>query len=899
MDLSQLTAEQRTAIARLSKDLPFFATQCLKIVDKQGRLVPFVFNQAQHYIHQKIEQQKRRTGRVRAIIIKGRQEGCTTYTQGRYFHATLFQTHQAAYILAHQAESTLKIFSMTSRFYDNLPEMLKCPRSKDTEKSMTLEQGSSYTVGTAGSSQVGRGMTVQLFHGCLEGETLVVLASGRVKKIKDIQPGDMVRTHTGVLAPVTFSSKTTQECVDIKVKGLQGFPLVASLRHRFLTDRGWLEARELRVGDKIAHAVPQITGQVTSLPFALPVEPAPHHDRRPLQVPERIELTYELGRVLGLYLAEGCINGQGKLNRLFRTTFAVHEREAERTLAWLRPFEKHFTKATARPRKDSKTVAVEVYGRAFAELLAKCCGRKEEKGLPVYWAQWPEACLKGVLHGYLSGDGHAEAKTRRISAPSIRAAITTQMRDIAAALGYGWASMAYNPPAIRQGRNEQAQYVFRLTGSGVDRLCPELGWTTTPRKRVGEYGDIRIEVGAAWLPILSITDAGKKEVFDLEIGHADHTYHTIHGVSHNSEVAFYENTEELSTGLMQTVADLPGTEMILESTANGPGNFFYNKVMQAAAGKGDFELIFVPWYWMDEYAEHFTLSENDLTDKEREMLASHKDDPIRGMSIANLAWRRKKIIEFEDKEWKFQQEYPCNVQEAFIHAEERFFDLKKLYAAKARKARPDRDKPLILGVDQGRTGDDTEIARRQANVIFPLETIPADDGQERDMRLAGRIARIIEAEQPDQVFVDTTNEHGAVDRLHELGYKKIVKGVHFGAQATDPSRVRNKRTEMHLEFREWLTNDDSSIPDDQKLMSECGAIPKEKETSNNLQYLVGKDIIKSDLGWSPNKLDAIILTFAYPVRKRQVYQGTIAQRPQNDVKKAGLKPQMSTMKGVR
>jgi hypothetical protein len=107
---------------------------------------------------------------------------------------------------------------------------------------------------------------------------------------------------------------------------------------------------------------------------------------------------------------------------------------------------------------------------------------------------------------------------------------------------------------------------------------------------------------------------------------------------------------------------------------------------------------------------------------------------------------------------------------------------------------------------------------------------------------------------------------------------------------------------MHLEFREWLNNPDSCIPDDQKFIAECGAIPKEKETSNNLQYLVGKDIIKSELGWSPNKLDAVVLTFAYPVRKRNVAldpNAPIAQRPQNTIKKAGLKPQLSTMKGVR
>lgn len=533
MDLRTFSPEYQEELIRLSGDLPHFAANCLKLVTKQGQLITFKFNQAQWYIHNKIEQQKKRTGKVRVIIVKGRQEGCTTYIQARYFHQTLFHAHMAAYILAHQAESTLKIFGMASRFYENLPEALQFPKKKDTEKSMIYEQGSSYTVGTAGSAQVGRGMTVQLFHG--------------------------------------------------------------------------------------------------------------------------------------------------------------------------------------------------------------------------------------------------------------------------------------------------------------------------------------------------------------------------------SEIAFYENTEELSTGLMQTVADMAGTEMIFESTANGPGNFFHTKVKQAQAGRGEFELIFVPWYWMDEYACHFELTMKDLTEKELELLKTYGSDPVHPMTIGNLAWRRKKIIEFEDKEWKFNQEYPCSVEEAFVYAEGRFLDISKLEAARKRYPKIDHTKPLIIGVDQGRTGDDTVIARRIGNVLLPFEVIKADDGQERDMRLAGRLGNIINSEKPDGVFIDTTNEHGALDRLHEIGFKKNVKGVHFGSGAIDKLRYTNKRSEMHFVFRDWLNGDDTVVPDDEGFMSECGAIPVEKETSNNLQYIVAKDIIIEKLGWSPNKLDAAILTFAYPVRKQNMPTGNNnaqVQQAQRSQKASTYKSQLSSMKGV-
>lgn len=63
-------SEQRE---RLAGDLEFYARNCLRIRTKSGDVHPFKFNRAQQYIHEKLEEQKRRTGRVRALILKGRQ----------------------------------------------------------------------------------------------------------------------------------------------------------------------------------------------------------------------------------------------------------------------------------------------------------------------------------------------------------------------------------------------------------------------------------------------------------------------------------------------------------------------------------------------------------------------------------------------------------------------------------------------------------------------------------------------------------------------------------------------------------------------------------------------------------------------------------------------------------
>ena len=59
-------------------------------------------------------------------------------------------------------------------------------------------------------------------------------------------------------------------------------------------------------------------------------------------------------------------------------------------------------------------------------------------------------------------------------------------------------------------------------------------------------------------------------------------------LAHASEYGFWPNADGHSAGLAQTVADLPGTEIIKESTANGVGNAFHIEWQQAESGEGDY-----------------------------------------------------------------------------------------------------------------------------------------------------------------------------------------------------------------------------------------------------------------------------------------------------------------------
>lgn len=147
------------------KTLPLFAKNFLIIHDKAGVERKFVMNRAQLYVHQRLEAQLKATGKVRALILKGRQQGISTYVQARYFHKIITRRGKKAFILTHLSDATSAIFEMTKRYSENMDSALfPQPDKKNDNKLMYSRLGSGYRVGTAGSVEIGRSMTNQYLH---------------------------------------------------------------------------------------------------------------------------------------------------------------------------------------------------------------------------------------------------------------------------------------------------------------------------------------------------------------------------------------------------------------------------------------------------------------------------------------------------------------------------------------------------------------------------------------------------------------------------------------------------------------------------------------------------------------------------------------------------------------
>lgn len=365
---------------------------------------------------------------------------------------------------------------------------------------------------------------------------------------------------------------------------------------------------------------------------------------------------------------------------------------------------------------------------------------------------------------------------------------------------------------------------------------------------------------------------------------------------HGSEVAFWENTDGIVTGILQSVPDMEGTEIILESTANGMGNFFYTKCMQALNGESDFMLIFVPWFWQLEYTK-VVPPDFVATEEELQMKYLYK------LTTEQLAWRRAKIEEFtttgRNGESKFKQEYPCNVIESFQTSGDSLIPADNIMAARKRNL-DIRDVPKILGVDSGRNKDRSVIVWRHGRKIPKYRTYTAEEtgGQETqwEMRLAGIIAKIIDLEDIDKVFIDCTKSYGTFDRLCEMGYKRIVVAVLFSERAIEHTLYLNKRVEMWMMLKLWFEGE-VDVPDDDNFQKDISVVPDAVEMSTGVAKLVAKDTIVKNAGFSPDIGDAAVLTFAYPV-KNQITEKFRKSNPKLQSRKKKSKHVLKTTQRV-
>lgn len=167
--------------------------------------------------------------------------------------------------------------------------------------------------------------------------------------------------------------------------------------------------------------------------------------------------------------------------------------------------------------------------------------------------------------------------------------------------------------------------------------------------------------------------------------------------------------------------------------------------------------------------------------------------------------------------------------------------------------------PKIIGVDPSWTGEDEFVIYfRQGLYSKLLATYEKNDN---DVIMAQHILRFEQELEADAVFIDAGSGTG----LYSLGqtWDRNWRLVWFAEKSSDPGCL-NKRMEIWKRGRQWLMDGGSIDPDDEVLYQDLIG-PELKPRDDGKLQLEGKQDMKKRGIPSPNRADALFLTFAQPV----------------------------------
>lgn len=166
--------------------------------------------------------------------------------------------------------------------------------------------------------------------------------------------------------------------------------------------------------------------------------------------------------------------------------------------------------------------------------------------------------------------------------------------------------------------------------------------------------------------------------------------------------------------------------------------------------------------------------------------------------------------------------------------------------------------PKILTCDPAWDGDDDlVVALRQGLAFRVLHVMPKNDN---DVFVANLLARLEDEHEADAVFIDKGYGTGIYSAGQSMGRDWLL--VDFGGKSSDPGCL-NKRAEIINAMRLWL-KEGGAIPKDPGLRDELLGLETLPRLDGKIA-IESKDSMKRRGLRSPNKADALAISFAYPV----------------------------------
>lgn len=163
------------------------------------------------------------------------------------------------------------------------------------------------------------------------------------------------------------------------------------------------------------------------------------------------------------------------------------------------------------------------------------------------------------------------------------------------------------------------------------------------------------------------------------------TYNT----AHLSEYAFWEGTDDKTpsnqlSGILAAVPEIAGTEILIESTANGY-NDFKELWDDAVLGNNSWVPMFFAWFDSEDYTKKFDTDKEkkdfifNLTEYEEKLLTLRNNINGEMVTLEQVNWYHNKLRSYTgNKVSMMKQEFPSTPNEAFISTGTPIFDNEKV-----------------------------------------------------------------------------------------------------------------------------------------------------------------------------------------------------------------------------
>lgn len=121
--------DRKAVLRRARNDYRWYAERFLKIKDKDGNVVPFKFNGTQDWVQQHVEAIEAAGRPVRIIVLKIRQPGISTWSQGYVSHKVFTRPGKHGMCILHKKDEAADIFRKAEFMWEHLPPWLRPPKS--------------------------------------------------------------------------------------------------------------------------------------------------------------------------------------------------------------------------------------------------------------------------------------------------------------------------------------------------------------------------------------------------------------------------------------------------------------------------------------------------------------------------------------------------------------------------------------------------------------------------------------------------------------------------------------------------------------------------------------------------------------------------------------------------